>query len=98
MIKRLSAALAAVFIATSAYAAGTIPFSLSQQLDNFGALAGCQFYTIVAGTTSSPQNGQRVSPCSQVRGYPYKRSHLVALRPTKISAIDPPSTWWPGER
>jgi hypothetical protein len=31
-------------------------------------------------------------------GYPYKRSHLVALRPTKISALDPPSTWWPGER
>jgi hypothetical protein len=36
--------------------------------------------------------------CSQVRGYPYKRSHLVALRATKISASDPPSTWWPGER
>jgi hypothetical protein len=36
--------------------------------------------------------------CSQVRGYPYKRSHLVALRPTQISASDPPSTWWPGER
>jgi len=32
------------------------------------------------------------------RGYPYKRSHLVALRPTKISANDPPSTWWQGER
>jgi hypothetical protein len=28
---------------------------------------------------------------SQVRGYPYKRSHLVALRPSKISANDPPS-------
>ena len=26
-----------------------------------------------------------------------KRSHLVALR-AKISASDPPSTWWPGER
>ncbi len=36
--------------------------------------------------------------CSEVRGYAYKRSHLVALRPTKISANDPPSTWWPGER
>ena len=34
----------------------------------------------------------------RVRGYPYKRSHLVALRRTKISASDPPSTWWPGER
>jgi hypothetical protein len=28
----------------------------------------------------------------------YKRSHLVALRATKISASDPLSTWWPGER
>jgi hypothetical protein len=40
----------------------------------------------------------RCKDCSQVRGYPYKRSHLVALRVTKISASDPPSTWWPGER
>ena len=40
----------------------------------------------------------RCKDCSQVRGYAYKRSHLVALRPTKITANDPPSTWWPGER
>jgi hypothetical protein len=40
----------------------------------------------------------RCKDCSQVRRYPYKRSYLVALRPTKISADDPPSTWWPGER
>jgi hypothetical protein len=40
----------------------------------------------------------RCKDCSQVRGYPYKRSHLVALRPNKISVNDPPSTWWPGER
>ena len=40
----------------------------------------------------------RCQDCSRVRGYAYKRSHLVALRPTKISASDPPSTWWPGER
>jgi hypothetical protein len=40
----------------------------------------------------------RCRNCSEVRGYPYKRSHLVVLRPTKISASDPPSTWWPGER
>lgn len=40
----------------------------------------------------------RCKDCSQVRRYPYKRSHLVALRPTKISASDPPSIWWPGER
>jgi hypothetical protein len=40
----------------------------------------------------------RCRQCSEVRGYPYKRSHLVALRPTKISTSDPPSTLWPGER
>ncbi|RZN31977.1 hypothetical protein [Bradyrhizobium sp. Leo121] len=40
----------------------------------------------------------RCKLCSEERGYPYKRSHLVALRPRKISASDPPSTWWPGER
>jgi hypothetical protein len=40
----------------------------------------------------------RCKECSQVRAYPYKRSHLVALRPTKISAGNSPSTWWPGER
>ncbi len=40
----------------------------------------------------------RCKDCSQLRGYPYKRSSLVALRPTKISAKDPPSVWWPGER
>jgi len=32
-------------------------------------------------------------PCSKMRGYPYKRSHLVALRPTKISTSDPASVW-----
>ena len=40
----------------------------------------------------------RCKDCSQVRGYPFKRSHLVALRPTKISASDPASSVWPGER
>ena len=40
----------------------------------------------------------RCKDCSQVRGYSFKRSHLVTLRTTKISASDPPSTWWPGER
>ena len=40
----------------------------------------------------------RCRQCSEVRGYAYKRSHLVALRTTKITASDPPSTWWPGER
>src|SRR5262249_42936662 len=40
----------------------------------------------------------RCKDCSEVRGYRYERSHLVALRARKISASDPPSTWWPGER
>ena len=40
----------------------------------------------------------RCKDCSEIRGYAYKRSHLVALRTTKISANHPPSTWWPGER
>jgi hypothetical protein len=40
----------------------------------------------------------RCKDCLQVRGHAYKRSHIVALRPTKISANDPLSTWWPGER
>jgi hypothetical protein len=40
----------------------------------------------------------RCKDCSQVRGYPYKRACLVALRTSKISASDPPSTWWLGER
>jgi hypothetical protein len=34
----------------------------------------------------------RCKLCSEERGYPYKRSHLVALRPNKISASDPPSS------
>jgi hypothetical protein len=40
----------------------------------------------------------RCKDCSAVRSYRFKRSHLVALRTTKISASDPPSSWWPGER
>jgi hypothetical protein len=31
----------------------------------------------------------RCKDCSKLRGYPYKLSALVALRPTKISASDP---------
>lgn len=40
----------------------------------------------------------RCNDCSEVRGYPYKRSHLVALGVKKISASDPATVWWPGER
>jgi hypothetical protein len=38
----------------------------------------------------------RCKDCSEVWGYPHKRSHLVALRRAKISASDPPSHWWSG--
>ena len=40
----------------------------------------------------------RCKDCSKLSGRPYKRSHLVALRPSRISADDPASAWWPGER
>ncbi|MCP1831484.1 MULTISPECIES: hypothetical protein [unclassified Bradyrhizobium] len=40
----------------------------------------------------------RCKECSRVQGRPFKRSHLIALRATKITANDPPSTWLPGER
>jgi len=40
----------------------------------------------------------RCQDCSRLRGYSYKRSALVALRETKISASEPRSVWWPGER
>jgi hypothetical protein len=41
---------------------------------------------------------KRCKDCSRQSGRPFKRSHLVALRQTKISAFNPPSAWWPGER
>lgn len=40
----------------------------------------------------------RCRHCSELRGHSFKRSHLIALRTTKISASEPPSGWWPGER
>lgn len=63
MLKRLTVAVAALFaLAAQAFAAGTIQYSLSQQLDEFGKpLAGCKLYLIQAGTTSTPQNGYQDS-------------------------------------
>jgi len=40
----------------------------------------------------------RCKDCSRLQGRPFKRSHLVALRTTKMTASDPASSWWPGER
>ena len=67
---------------------------------------GCDTQTVALNVLRRPKSTpiheleryMRCKDCSQLRGYPYKRSHLVALRQTKISASDPPSTWWPGER
>jgi hypothetical protein len=57
---------------------------------------------IIRRTKTTPihelERYMRCKDCSEVRRYPYKRSYLVALRPTKISANGAPSTWWPGER
>lgn len=58
--------------------------------------------TIVRRPKATPihelERYMRCKDCSRVQGRPYKRSHLVALRRTMISASDPASTWWPGER
>ena len=57
---------------------------------------------IVRRPKATPIHGleryMRCKDCSEVRGYPFKRSHLVALRTTKISASGLQSSWWPGER
>lgn len=44
------------------------------------------------------EQSMRCKDCSSVRGYPYKRGQLVALRFDPISAANPASTIWPGDR
>jgi microcystin-dependent protein len=63
MLKRFFLILAlAAGLPASALASGTIPFSLSQQFDANGKpLINCFFYTIQAGTTSTPQNAYQDS-------------------------------------
>jgi hypothetical protein len=59
MLKRLTVAVAALFVlATSAFAAGTVPgFALTPQFDKLGKLAtGCKLYVVQAGTVAAPQN------------------------------------------
>lgn len=58
----ISLGLASLLLLWSAplHAAGTIPLSMTQQLDQFGVpLSGCQLYIIQAGTTSTPQNAYK---------------------------------------
>jgi hypothetical protein len=68
---------------------------------------GCEMHQTVAldivrRRKSTPihelERAMRCRQCSELLGRPYKRGHLVALRRTKISANDPRSDWWPGER
>lgn len=61
MLKRALVALLLPFLSlTPSYGAGTIAYSLSQQLDQYGVpLSGCLLYTIQAGTTSTPQNAYK---------------------------------------
>lgn len=72
MMKRL--AIAAVILwasIASCFAAGTIPLSMTQQLDKFGVpLSGCQLFTIQAGTTSTPQNAYKDTALSLVQPNP----------------------------
>lgn len=72
MLKRLTVAVAALFVlATSAFGAGTIPYSLSQQLDEFGKpLSGCKLYTYQAGTVATPQNNYQDSSLTLVNPNP----------------------------
>lgn len=75
MLKRLTVAVAALFVlATSAFAAGTVPgFSLVPQFDKLGKIApGCKLFVIQAGTVSSPQN-------------PYQDSGLTLLQPNPMT-------------
>ena len=66
---------------------------------------GCETHSTVDLTTlrrpkATPvhelERRMRCRQCSELRGNPYKRSRLVALRATKISATDPASTWRAG--
>lgn len=63
MMKRIIAAVSFLLaLTTSAFSAGTISFSLSQQFDSLGKpLAGCRLYFYQAGTTATPQNAYQDS-------------------------------------
>lgn len=70
--------------------------------------AGCELHSTVDLTTvrrpkeATPihelERRMACNDCSGVHGYRYKRGQLVALRQTPLSASNPPSVWWPGER
>jgi hypothetical protein len=55
----------------SVHASGTIPLSMTQQLDQYGVpLSGCLLYTIQAGTTSTPQASYKDTALSSLQPNP----------------------------
>ncbi|MDU6726675.1 MAG: hypothetical protein E6471_08110, partial [Bradyrhizobium sp.] len=54
---------------------------------------------VVRGPKATPiyelERYMRCKDCSQLRGYPYKRTALIALRGTKILAADATPIWSP---
>ena len=40
----------------------------------------------------------RCEPCSEQRGYPYKRGHLVRLRRSKVTTKDDGEPRYPGDQ
>jgi len=40
----------------------------------------------------------RCKPCSEQRGYPFKRGYLVRLRRTKLTTKDDGEPWYPGDQ
>lgn len=64
--------LSLLWLAPSAtHAAGTIPLSMTQQLDQYGGpLSGCKLYIIQAGTTGAPQNAFKDTALLNAQPYP----------------------------
>jgi hypothetical protein len=40
----------------------------------------------------------RCKPCSEQRGYPFKRGYLVRLRRSKLTTKDDGEPWYPGDQ
>ena len=69
--------------------------------------AGCQTHsTVDLSTIRRPketpiwqlEHRMRCRPCSDQRGYPYKRGHLVRLRKTNITTAEDSEPWYPDDQ
>jgi hypothetical protein len=40
----------------------------------------------------------RCVPCSEMRGYPYKRGNIVRLRPDRLTTKNDGEPWYPGDQ